>query len=292
MRARYCAYAKNIPDFIIKTTHPGNPDYDPDLSAWKESISAFATTTTFKSLEIEKVIENPHLAIVAFSAQLMQNGKPSSFKEESLFEKYHGRWLYKGVRLVESLSPNPLTSGELRLLPLAYLGDSVLREKAQPISHITPEMHTLVEHMIETMDACDGLGLAAPQVHRSIQLFVIRKPIVNPRGDIELGAVKVFINPHISSYGDTFWQAQEGCLSIPGVRAQVKRAKEIMITYQDLQGESFSEKISGWEARVIQHEYDHLQGVLFYDHLAEKERKKLDPKLDLLKQRFHDHKDL
>ncbi len=292
MRARYCAYAKNLPLFIIRTTHPSNPDYDQNKEQWQESISAFSQNTTFTRLQIEKVVENPHMALVVFEAELVQNAKTSSFKEESLFEKYHGQWLYKGVRLVDSLSPNPLTSGILRLLPLAYLGEAILRKKAEPIEKITTDIEKLVEHMIETMDACDGLGLAAPQVHHSLTLFVIRKPIVNPRGDLELGEVKVFINPNITHYGDTFWQAQEGCLSIPGIRAQVKRSKEISITYLNLQGEHLSEKVSGWEARVIQHEYDHLQGVLFYDHLHEKDKKKMQPKLEAIEQRLHDHKEL
>lgn len=292
MRARYSAYAKDLPLFIIKTTHPSNPDYDHDKEQWQESISAFSQNTQFAKLEIEKVVENPHVALISFHAHLVQNGKASSFKEESLFEKYHGKWLYKGVRLLDTPSPNPLTSGTLRLLPLAYLGEDILRKKAQPVEKITPELHKLVEHMIETMDACDGLGLAAPQVHHSLQLFVFRKPSLNPRGDLELGSVKVCINPKITARGDTFWQAQEGCLSIPGIRAQVKRHKDITITYQNLQGDEVTEKVSGWEARVIQHEYDHLQGILFYDHLGEKEQKKLQLKLNLLQQRFHDHKEL
>jgi len=292
MRARYSAYAKNLPLFIIKTTHPCNPDYDHDTEQWKESISSFSQTTQFTKLDIDKVIENPYVALICFQAYLKQGGKTSSFREESLFEKYHGKWLYKGVRLVDTPSANPLTSGVLRLLPLAYLGEDILRKKAERVEKITQELHTLVEHMIETMDACDGLGLAAPQVHHSLQLFVIRKPTVNPRGDLELGPIKVFINPHITSRADNFWQAQEGCLSIPGVRAQVKRPKDITITYQNLQGDEVTEKVSGWEARVIQHEYDHLQGILFYDHLAEKEKKKLDPKLHLIQRRFHDHKEL
>ena len=133
MRARYCAYAKNLPLFIIRTTHPSNPDYDQNKEQWQESISAFSQNTTFTRLQIEKVVENPHMALVVFEAELVQNAKTSSFKEESLFEKYHGQWLYKGVRLVDSLSPNPLTSGILRLLPLAYLGDAILRKKAEPI---------------------------------------------------------------------------------------------------------------------------------------------------------------
>ena len=292
MRARYSAYAKNLPLFIIKTTHPSNPDYDPDLASWKESISAFAKSTTFEALEITQVIENAAVAIVCFQAKLVQNGKPAFFKEESLFEKHHGKWLYKGSRLLESAGANPLTSGTLRLLPLAYLGEGILRQKAHPIEKITPDIERLIEEMVETMDACDGLGLAAPQVHHSLALFVIRHPKKNPRGEIELGPVKVFINPKITHYSDTFWQEQEGCLSIPGIRGMVKRSKEIHITYQNMQGETITETISGWPARVIQHEYDHLQGVLFFDHLQEKDRKKLQPKLDALQQRFHDHKEL
>lgn len=292
MRSRYSAYALCLPSYIIKTTHPANSDYTTNFTEWKNSIESFSKGSIFKNLSITKKQLAQDVAIITFIAKLDQQGKEGLFEEESLFEKFDGRWMYKGARVIESTTTNPLTTSELRLLRLAYLGEEVLRKKGEVITNFDNNLKQLADHMVETMDACDGLGLAAPQVHHSIQMFVIRKPTLNPRGDLELGEVKVFINPKLVSEGKTFWQETEGCLSIPGIRGVVKRPKEITISYQDIHGKPITEKISGWEARVVLHEYDHLQGVLFIDHLLEKERKKLEPKLKALEKRFNDHKTL
>ena len=143
------------------------------------------------------------------------------------------------------------------------------------------------------MDACNGIGLAAPQIHHSIRLFVIRAPIVTEKDKFEPGGeVKVFINPKISSPGAETWKASEGCLSIPTIRADVERPKEITVEFTDLEGNTNTEQFSGWEAKVILHENDHINGVLFIDHLDEEERSKLDPFLQNLKKRIHDGTEL
>ncbi|HAB98352.1 MAG TPA: peptide deformylase [Parachlamydiales bacterium] len=174
------------------------------------------------------------------------------------------------------------------MLPLAYYGDVVLREKAEPISEITHELKKLVEEMIETMDACEGIGLAAPQVHHSIRLFVMRKPLETESDRVELGEVKVFINPKLSEFSEETWEAPEGCLSIPTLRASVKRPKEITVEYMSLDGKIYKERYAGWEAKVILHENDHLEGILFIDRLDPKQQERLKPFLQNLEKRVHD----
>ncbi len=146
--------------------------------------------------------------------------------------------------------------------------------------------------MIETMDASDGIGLAAPQIHHSIRLFVIRTPIETEDGGFEAGDVKVFINPILSNFSDETWEAPEGCLSIPTIRSNVERPKEITVEYTSLDGTKNKEQFSGWAARVIMHENDHIDGILFIDRLSEEEKLRIAPILENLKARIHDGKAL
>ncbi|OGN65407.1 MAG: peptide deformylase [Chlamydiae bacterium RIFCSPHIGHO2_12_FULL_49_9] len=177
------------------------------------------------------------------------------------------------------------------MLPLAYYGDAVLKKKGEPVLKITEEIRKLADEMIDTMDACDGVGLAAPQVHHSVRMFVIRT-LSNTEENSEMGEAKVLINPKIRQIGSETWEAEEGCLSIPGFRSIVKRAKEIEVEYTNLDGKVIKERASGWLARVILHENDHIDGVLFIDRLNLEEQKKLTPDLEKLKRRIHDHKTL
>lgn len=188
----------------------------------------------------------------------------------------------------QGYAPNLVTTGQLRLLPLAYYGDPVLTKKAKLVSEITTETRKLVEQMIETMDAGHGVGLAAPQVHHSIRLFVMRTPIEDEQNKIEWGEVEVFINPKLSMPSKETWKAVEGCLSIPSIRALVERPKKIIVEYTSLDGKVRKRLFSGWEARVIMHETDHLEGVLFIDRLEQEDRLKLRPFLQDLERRMHD----
>jgi peptide deformylase len=203
-----------------------------------------------------------------------------------------GRWLYRSGQLSQGRAPNLMTTGGLRLLPLAYYGNPILRKVGDPILSITDDVRKLVEEMIETMDACDGIGLAAPQVHHSIKLFIIRKPVEIGEGKVEFREVKVFINPKVSLPSVETWKESEGCLSIPTIHADVERPKEITIEYSDLNGNLVKEKVSGWEARVIMHENDHINGILFIDHLDETKKKELEPFLQHLYNRVHDGTEL
>jgi peptide deformylase len=287
MRSRFAAYALCLPDYIIQTTHPASPQFCHDNEEWVQKISDFSSHTEFKDLEVLGFQESSSFATVTFVAHLIQDKKDVSFTEKSYFEKLKGQWLYRSGQLSEGRAPNLMTTGQIRLLPLAYYGDPILRRVADPILHVTDDLRKLIEEMIETMDACDGIGLAAPQVHHSIKLFIIRKPVEIKAGQIEFREVKVFINPKVSMPSAETWKESEGCLSIPTIHGEVERPKEITVEYSDLDGHTVKERVSGWEARVILHENDHINGVLFIDHLDEKTKKKLKPFLQNLQNRIH-----
>ena len=289
MRSRYSAYVLNISDYIVATTHPASPQYMENKFSWKRSISQFSKNSLFHKLEVHEFKENKVTATVTFTVHLSQNSKDATFTEKSYFEKRNNRWLYRGGQLMESHSPNLITTGQLRLLPLAYYGDPILTKKAEFISKITSDIKKLVEEMVETMDACEGIGLAAPQIHHSIRLFVIRTPIETDQNKLIPGEVEVFINPILSLQSEEMWQAPEGCLSIPIIRSLVNRPKEVTVEYTTLEGKKIKRRVSGWEAKVIMHEYDHLEGILFIDRLDKEEQSKLTPFLQNLKQRIHDN---
>jgi peptide deformylase len=292
MRSRYSAYVLNLSGYIIETTHPASPQYSENTFMWKRKIADFCLHSTFKKLDILEFKEKGTLATVIFTAHILQESEDATFTEKSYFEKVNDRWLYRGGQLQRGLAPNMITTGELKLLPLSYYDDEILRRKADPIQEITKDIEKLIEEMIETMDACDGIGLAAPQVHHSIRLFVIRTPIEKDDDSFEAGDVKVFINPVLSGPSDETWKAPEGCLSIPTIRSLVERPREITVEYTAIDGSKKNERFSGWAARVIMHENDHIDGILFIDRLETEEKEKLAPILLNLKNRIHDGKAL
>lgn len=146
------------------------------------------------------------------------------------------------------------------------LGHEVLRQKALPVQDINDEIAALVKEMRETMYAGRGIGLAGPQVGLLQRIFV-----VHIEGDIP----RVFINPSIIQTSPELTEYEEGCLSIPGLYGEVKRPEAVRIQAWNERGRPFTLDAEGLLARVIQHEYDHLEGVLFIDRLSEPKRKKL-----------------
>ncbi len=292
MRSRYSAYALNLPNYIIQTTHPASPHYQIDRKKWLQQIAEFSLKSRFLGLEVLSFHETPAIAVVVFVVKLVQNKQDVTFTEKSYFEKFKGRWLYRSGHLEEGHAPNLMTVSQPRLLPLAYYGDPILRRKADPIVEISSDIRTLVSEMIETMDACDGVGLAAPQVHHSIRLFVVRKisDSSDDRGD--LGVVEVFMNPVLLETKEKTWKAQEGCLSIPGIHGDVERPEEIVVEYLNLEGQKIKKHLSGWNAKVFLHEYDHINGVLFIDLLSGEEKKALEPILQKMHYRIHDGTEL
>jgi len=173
-------------------------------------------------------------------------------------------------------------------LHFIYYGNPILRKKAKPVENISNEIKQLVDAMIEAMDQKDGIGLAAPQVNHSIALFITRAPIENDENDDwEKGEVRIFINPKILSYSSDEDYFSEGCLSIPKVYGDVFRPLKIKVEATNLEGKRFTEDFSGMSARVILHENDHLNGVLFIDRLESSTRKKIDSKLREIKKKFN-----
>lgn len=146
------------------------------------------------------------------------------------------------------------------------LGNDVLRQKALPIQDIDDTVRTLAQDMIDTMHRSRGIGLAGPQVGLLQRIFIVH---------IEGETPRVFINPTIIGTSPEQSQYEEGCLSIPGMYADVNRPEKITIQAWNERGRPFTLDAEGLLARVIQHEYDHLEGVLFIDRLSELKRKRL-----------------
>jgi len=172
------------------------------------------------------------------------------------------------------------------ILPIVAYGAQVLKKKAKEVDLKDPTLPTFIENLWETMYAASGVGLAAPQVGVSLRIFVIDASPFSE--DDELSAEeqkvladfkKVFINPTIlSETGDT-WPFNEGCLSIPNIREDVLRPDQLQIRYLDADFKEREETYSGLAARVIQHEYDHIEGVLFTDKLSALKKRLLKGKL-------------
>jgi peptide deformylase len=171
-------------------------------------------------------------------------------------------------------------------LELAYLGNPILRKKCKPIASITDEIRLLVEDMVETLIAHNGIGLAAPQVKKNLRLFITAVPTELPDGEWEKGELLVFINPEIIKYSEQKEIRQEGCLSIPKLYGDVERPESIRIRATDLDGNFFEKEFNGLQARCCLHENDHINGVLYIDRIRGKERKDMEPKLREIKKRF------
>lgn len=153
------------------------------------------------------------------------------------------------------------------ILPIVTYNDPVLLEKAEEIEEDSPELQTLIDNMLETMYNADGVGLAAPQIGRSIKLFVMDTDAMIEEGDVPYGPM-VFINPLILDKRGNKVPLEEGCLSIPEVNDKVFRPETVVIEFFDREFNKHRLEANGWTSRVIQHEYDHLEGVLFIDYLS------------------------
>ncbi|MDG1191637.1 MAG: peptide deformylase [Flavobacteriaceae bacterium] len=161
------------------------------------------------------------------------------------------------------------------ILPIVAYGNPVLKRVADEITSDYPDLSELIENIWETMYAAHGVGLAAPQIGLSIRLFVIDASLFVDEEEMDQEEIdtlkdlkKVFINPIIEEEQGELWSFNEGCLSIPDVREDVSRKEEIVVSYVDENFTPQQLKLNGLAARVVQHEYDHIQGVLFTDHLS------------------------
>lgn len=166
------------------------------------------------------------------------------------------------------------------IYPIVAYGDPVLRREADEIDENYEGLTSLIQNMFETMYNASGVGLAAPQIGKSIRLFIVdASSFADEEPELE-NFKKVFINPIILEEEGKEWEFNEGCLSIPGIREDVYRKPEITIEYYDENFNLKEERYNGMAARIIQHEYDHIEGVLFVDHIPPLRKKILKPRLD------------
>ena len=176
------------------------------------------------------------------------------------------------------------------ILPIVAYGHPILRKVAKDIDENYPDLKKLLEDMWETMYASNGVGLAAPQVNKDIRLFVIDSAQIFANMDEEErkehkypddpGVKQTFINAHlVEEHGDD-WAYNEGCLSIPKIREDIARAEEVTIEFLDENFQKHKKTYSGITGRIILHEYDHIDGKLFIDHISPLKRKLLKRKLD------------
>ena len=175
------------------------------------------------------------------------------------------------------------------ILPIYIYGQPVLRKVAEDVTPEYPELKTLIANMFETLDASNGVGLAAPQIGLAIRVVVIDLDVLSEEFPEYKGFRKAFINAHILDYDDESEKAssEEGCLSIPGISEKVTRPTRIHVKYLDEELLEHDEWVEGYLARVMQHEFDHLEGTMFIDRLSPLRKNMIAGKLkNILKGKF------
>lgn len=171
------------------------------------------------------------------------------------------------------------------ILPIVAYGTPVLRKTATEIEQNYPDLQQLIDNMYETMYNANGVGLAAPQIGRSIRLFIIdSKQVTDEQHEDnefreEEGIVQTFINAQVVEESGKDWVYEEGCLSIPNIRENVSRPSDVRIQYYDADFNFHDKTYSGLTARVILHEYDHIEGKLFTEYLSALKKRLLKSKL-------------
>lgn len=163
------------------------------------------------------------------------------------------------------------------IYPIVAYGNPVLKKRAEEITQGSIDVKELAEDMFATMHNAQGIGLAAPQIGKSLRMFVVDGAPLEEEDMVDFK--KIFINPTILEEYDDEWAFEEGCLSIPGIRENVSRNAKLKIHYFDENWEEHTEEFDGMKARIIQHEYDHIEGILFVDHLSPFKKRLLKGKL-------------
>lgn len=169
------------------------------------------------------------------------------------------------------------------ILPIYAYGHPILKRVAKDVSEDQEDLNDLISNMWETMYNAEGVGLAAPQIGRSLRIFLVDTEQTYKEEEKEKGIKTVFINAKKIVEEGEFWPYEEGCLSIPHIRGEVERQKTLKIKYLD---ENFEEQVKifeGINARVVQHEYDHLEGVLFLEKLKPLKKRMIKRKLDIIR---------
>ena len=163
------------------------------------------------------------------------------------------------------------------IYPIVMYGDPVLRQRAKDIEPGT-DLSELIADMFETLEAANGIGLAAPQIGKSIRLFGVDGTSLDDEPGME-NFRKVFIHAQVGEEVGTPWELEEGCLSIPGIRERISRKETVRIHYFDENWTEHEEEFQGMKARIIQHEYDHIEGKMFVDYLTPLKKRLLKGKL-------------
>jgi len=169
------------------------------------------------------------------------------------------------------------------ILPIYAYGQPVLKKVGQEIDKDYPELKALIANMWETMYNAQGVGLAAPQIGRAIRLFIIDSSQMMEEGKEAEGTKQVFINAEKMEEGGDDWEFEEGCLSIPDLRGDVSRPGQLRLRYFDENFKEHETLFTGITARVIQHEYDHIDGILFTELLKPLKRRLVKRKLEKIK---------
>jgi peptide deformylase len=171
------------------------------------------------------------------------------------------------------------------IYPIHLYGHLVLRTKTKEITPDFVGLKELIDNMYQTLEKAGGVGLAAPQIGQSLRLFIIDLDPLSEEYPEYKGLKKIYINPEITPIGEETDISEEGCLSIPEVNEKVERPSHIRITYLDEEFKEHSEDINGWMARVLQHEYDHIDAHLFIDHISPLRRRMIKGKLTAIQKR-------
>ncbi|MCC5807483.1 MAG: peptide deformylase [Opitutales bacterium] len=184
------------------------------------------------------------------------------------------------------------------ILPITQFGESILRRKGREVETFDDDLQALAQNMVETMEEAEGVGLAAQQIGLPLRLFVVDVGMLpddeldysldGRHPPVELIMPMAVVNPRLHTGGGQPLVDEEGCLSFPGIRGEVPRAPSVILEYQDLDGAPHTLEAGGWFARVLQHEYDHVEGVLFIDRMETRQLRLLDTKIKRLKRANRD----
>jgi len=169
------------------------------------------------------------------------------------------------------------------ILPIYAYGQPVLRKKSSPINKDYTGLDVLIQDMWDTMYSAKGVGLAAPQIGKDIRLFIIDTTQLDKKELNPEGIKRVFINAELNDESGDPWLYEEGCLSIPDIHVEIERNPVIRLKYLDMDWIEHTETFSGVNARVIQHEYDHIEGILFIDRMKPLKRRMINRKLEKIK---------
>ena len=168
------------------------------------------------------------------------------------------------------------------ILPIYVYGQPVLRQVAEDITPDYPNLKELIENMFETMDHADGVGLAAPQIGLPVRVAVINLDVLSEDYPEYKDFRKAYINAHIDVVEGEEVSMEEGCLSLPGIHESVKRGSKIHVRYMDENFVEHNEVVEGFLARVMQHEFDHLDGKMFIDHISPLRKQMIKGKLNTM----------